>query len=125
MLIVYEKPGLELKAQLAREHFARNGPPDAPPLPIGYNEREAIKGKGGLSTLAALYARSLETREYDMEEHPPFGDYVRGVLASDNHGWFEVKRNEDLNRRFPPQLLEGMGPGLMWAPVKRALRKAA
>jgi hypothetical protein len=123
MLFVFEPEGLEEKAMLAREHFARNGPSDAPPLPIGYDEREAIKGKGRMSTLVALYARSLETRDYDMEEHPSFEDYVRGVMASNKHGWSDIREDEQLTRRFPPRPLKGMGPGLMWAPVKRARRE--
>jgi len=60
-----------------------------------------------------------------MEEHPSFEEYVRGVMASNDHGWFEIRDDEELKRRFPPRLLKGMGPGLMWAPVERARRKAA
>jgi hypothetical protein len=43
MSIVSELPDLEHKAQLAREHFALNGPPDAPVLPVRYFERECTK----------------------------------------------------------------------------------
>jgi hypothetical protein len=49
------------RARMAREHFASNGPPDAQPLPLGYAERERMK-IGGLSTIVALYARSLALR---------------------------------------------------------------
>src|SRR5258708_705070 len=53
MLIVIEPEGPEGQAQLAREHFATNGPPDAPPLPLSYDEREDLK-VGGLSKVSFL-----------------------------------------------------------------------
>ena len=57
-----------------------NGPADAQPLPLSYDEREDMKGGGLLDYILALYARSLEGRDYDVKEHPSFADYVRGVL---------------------------------------------
>ena len=60
MLIVFEPKGLGRRAALAREHFALHAPPNAPPLPIGYDEREELKRQGTLATLVSLYARSLE-----------------------------------------------------------------
>ena len=61
MLFVLEPKGLQLKARLAREAFALNGPPDAPLLPIGHDEREDTKRQGPLAKIVGLYARSLET----------------------------------------------------------------
>jgi hypothetical protein len=115
MLIVIEPEGLEDQAQLAREHFAANGPPDAPPLPLSYDEREDLK-VGGLSTIVALYARSLQNLRYDLEEHPSFVDYARGVMASDYSPDFI--NNKELLRRYPPRSLPGLGPGLCWQPPK-------
>jgi len=63
---------LAVCALLAREGFARNGPPDAQPLPLSYDQREDMKGRGLLYYILALYARSLGGRRYNLEEHPPF-----------------------------------------------------
>src|SRR5436305_102072 len=65
---------LARRALAAREWFAKHGPPDAPPLPLSYNDREDLK-RGGIGHLVALYARSLAQQEYDFEKHPPFYDY--------------------------------------------------
>jgi hypothetical protein len=101
-------------ALMAREWFAVNGPPDAPPLPLSYDEREDLK-VGGLSTLVALFARSWEARDYN-EEHPVFFDYVCGVMASEHMGYPGIKEDEQLKKRFPPRPLNGLGPGLYWEP---------
>ena len=55
MLLVFEPKGLERQAVLARAHFALHGPRDAPPLPIGYDEREQTK-RHLVATIAALEA---------------------------------------------------------------------
>ena len=112
------------RALLARECFAVNGPPDAPPLPLSYDEREDLK-IGGLPTIVALYARSLEGRDYDLEEHPSFDDYAAGVLASDQLSYpgARIQEDEELQRRFPPRTLSGLGPGLCWKPPAVQRRK--
>ena len=122
MLFVLEPKGLQLKARLAREAFAVNGPPDAPLLPIGYDEREDTKRQGPLAKIVGLYARSLENRKYDLQEHPSFDDYARGVMASEYHGHSEMKEDEELKKRFPPRQLKGLGPGLYWEPPKEHAR---
>jgi hypothetical protein len=116
MLVVFEPEGLEDKARLAREHFALNGPPDAPPLPIGYDERESTKSQGRLAKIVGLYARSLEYRKYDLDEHPSFDDYARGVMASEYNAHYHMREDEGLKKRFPPRQLDGLGPGLIWSP---------
>jgi hypothetical protein len=100
-------------ALLAREWFAPHGPPDAPPLPVSHDEREDLKS-GGLPHMVAWYARSLEGRDYDLDEHPSFDDYACGVMASDFAPDFI--KTEELQRRFPPRPLTGLGPGLYWEP---------
>ena len=117
MLFVLEPEGLECQAQFAREMFALNGPSDAPPLPIGYDEREHTKRQGWLPKIVGLYARSLENRNYDMQEHPAFEDYAGGVMASEHNGFAEMTENEELKKRFPPRQLKGLGPGLYWEPT--------
>jgi hypothetical protein len=105
------------RALAARKWFDLYGPPEARPLPLGYDEREALK-RGGLPTIVALYARSLEGRDYDLEEHPSFDDYACGVMASDQLSCpgAHIQEDEELQRRFPPRQLKGLGPGLYWQP---------
>jgi hypothetical protein len=107
-------------ALAAREWFYKNGPPDAQPLPLSYGEREALK-RQGVPHILAWYARSLECQDYDVVEHPTFDDYARGVMASDHAPDFIKK--EELLKRFPPRLLDGLGSGLYWKrPEKHARR---
>ena len=111
------------RALLAREWFALNGPADAQPLPLPASSdvRTTL-----LLYIVSLYARSLDGRNYDVNEHPPFNDYVSGVL------WEAERVNGDigvlppyrphelpkLKKRFPPRELIGMGPGFCWLPPK-------
>ena len=108
---------------LAREWFAIYGPADAQPLPFWCDEVRL----GLLAYIVRLYARSLEDRDYDINKHPPFADYVSGVL-------WEAERIDgiigkiptssypaelaELKKRFPPKELVGMGPGFSWLPPK-------
>ena len=108
------------RARFARKWFAGNGPPDIQPLPLGYGEREALKG-GGVPHILAWYARSLDCRNYDVLEHPLFDDYARGVMASEFAPDF-ITKNENLQQRFPPRLLKGLGPGLSWQPPEEHAR---
>src|SRR5450759_2774971 len=105
------------RARFARKWFDLNGPPDARPLPLGYDEREALK-RGGLPTILAWYACSLACLDYDVLEHPSFDDYAAGVLASDQISYpgARIQEDEELQRRFPPRTLSGLGPGLCWKP---------
>ena len=100
------------RALLAREWFAMNAPADAPALPLSYEQREALK-HGGLDHIVAWFARSLETSNYDVDLHPSFDDYARGVLASEYAPDF-IKHDPILLHRFPPHALDQLGPGLIW-----------
>ena len=102
------------RARFARKWFALNSPPDAPPLPLGYDEREDLK-VGGLKHLVAWFACSLACRDYAVEKHPSFDDYARGLMASEYTPGF-VKSDGELQRRFPPRPLAGLGPALVWEP---------
>src|SRR5215217_3636744 len=102
------------RALVARNWFALNGPTDAPPLPLNYGEREALKS-GGLPHIVAWFARSLAWWDYDFAEHPSFEDYAGGVMTSEYAPDF-IKNDNALLRRFPPQKLSGLGPGLCWDP---------
>jgi hypothetical protein len=48
-------------------------------------------------------------------EHPVFEDYARGVMASELTPNF-IKKDEELQQRFPPHELPGLGSGLCWEP---------
>lgn len=61
--------------------FADLGIAGLPRFPWGMSEREALKGTNLLNHIVALYARSLAYRDYDLNGHPSFSDYVSGVLA--------------------------------------------
>jgi hypothetical protein len=107
-------------ALAAREWFAKHGPPDAPPLPLSYDEREGLK-RGDLGHLVALYARSLAAQDYDVEKHPSFHDYACGVMASG----LRPSHNEELCERFPPRPLDGLDNGLYWSPPRRRSKARA
>ena len=104
-----------VQALLAREHFAANGPSDAPPLPLSYDAREDLHGRGALSRIVKWYARSLEGRSYNLQEHPAFAAYASGVMASDLTP-DTVRDDPELRLRFPPRPLSGLGSGLYWKP---------
>src|SRR5262249_58747740 len=113
-------------ALAAREWFYENGPADLQPLPLSYDEREDVKRQGGLSGLLSilgLYARSLGNRDYDVDEHPSFFEYVCGLMASDFIGGYAGEpENQQLRRRFPPRALPGLGPGLCLLPPQKDAR---
>jgi len=109
------------RAQVARKWFALNGPPDAPALPISYDEREDLK-RDLFGNIVAWYARSLEGCKYDLQEHPSFEDYARGVMAAEEQGqlvtfqYFSPADITQMTKRFPPRTLRGLGPALCWKP---------
>jgi hypothetical protein len=115
-----------VRGLLAREWFTINGPPDLSPLPLSYDEREDMKrGRGLLNYIFALYARSLEGRDYDLKEHPPLFGYVSGVLWEAERVDGEIGTLPDypdelaeLKKRYSPAMLAGMGPGFCWEPPK-------
>ena len=125
--------GLAVRALRAREWLAHNGPPDLPPLPLSVDEYEAMRsGRGLLHYIFGLFARSLIGRNYDVDEHPSFSDYVSGVLweAERVNGDIGTLPNypgelEELKKRFPPRELPGMSLGFGWEPPKQAARTLA
>ena len=69
-----------------REWFAVNGPRDAPPLPLSYDDVEDYRKARGLTGVVGFYARSLSRqgygrRSYDVRNHPSFHDFACGLMA--------------------------------------------
>ena len=107
------------RALRAREWFAKNGPPDVQPLPLHHQVIEDLRyQKGPLLHLLASYARSVRGRDWDIEGHPLFDVYARGVLASPYAPAF-LMQDEGLRKRFPPGPITGeIGRDLCWHPAK-------
>jgi len=100
------------RALLAREWFALNGPADAQPLPLAERDiAERKYARGGklpsLNYIVALFAYSLRDNDWDINSHPNFDDYARGLLLSE-----ELPTNifdfEELHTRYKPRLLPGL-----------------
>ncbi len=120
MLIVCQNNPARHRALAARRWFADNGPSDVQPLPLGYNERERLK-HGGVDHILAWYARSLDCRNYDVQDHPSFDDYACGVMASEHCPHF-IKQDEELRRRFSPRPLAWLNNAMVWEAPKQKRR---
>jgi len=107
------------RARAAREFFAKHGPADLQPLPLGYAERERLKD-GSVRHILAHYARSLAELNYDVETHPSFYEYACGWMASPVTRNLSAASDPELRRRFPPHPLEGLDNHLYWKPPKQA-----
>jgi hypothetical protein len=92
-------------------------PMDAPDLPIHREERAALKAAGGLGYLVSEFASSLERCDYDYLFHPSFDVYARGVMGSQYSPDF-IKEDPNLQKRFPPIPLKGLGRGNVWQPER-------
>ena len=109
-----------IAALRAREWFAVNGPPDAPQLPLSAHDVEDYRKARGLAGIVGFYARSLSRpgygkKRYDIEQHPSFDDFARGLMAI-NTGLWGIEKDVDLRKRFPPRPLVGMTRSAFWAP---------
>ncbi len=103
------------RALVAREWFYLHGPKDAPPLPLSGFEWYALRYRDPLGHLVVDFARSLEINGWEINNHPSFDDFARGVMASEDSPEF-TRKNEALLKRYPPRPLAGIGPGLVWRP---------
>jgi hypothetical protein len=95
---------LRARARFAREH------PDLPLLPLNYADRERAKrGPDNFRIEHALahFARSLEAHHYDLDRHPSFEAYMRGLLCSQR----VREMYAPIAHLFPPQPLPGLVPG--------------
>ena len=109
-----------VRALCARARFAATRPIGAPSLPLSYEKVEDYRNARGLKALVGFYARSLSRegygrRSYDVDNHPSFNDFARGLMATDTGLW-GIEKDAELSLRFPPRPLVGMTPGAYWAP---------
>jgi hypothetical protein len=108
-----------IAALRAREWFAVNGPPDAPPLPLSDHDVDNYRNARGLAGIVGFYARSLSRegygrRCYDVRNHPSFDEFARGLMAI-NTGLWGIEKDAQLRMRFPPRPLAGMTPSAFWS----------
>ena len=68
-----------------------------------------------LGHLVVDFTRSLEANGWEINNHPSFEEFARGVLASEYAPDF-TRKNEALLKRYPPRALAGIGPGQVWRP---------
>jgi hypothetical protein len=106
------------RALVAREWFYIHGPKDAPPLPLSGSEQAALRYRDPLGHLVVDFARSLEENGWEINNHPSFEDFARGVLASAHSPDF-TRKNEALLKRYPPRPLSGIRRGQVWRPATR------
>src|ERR1019366_10512741 len=107
-------------ALLARERFAIVGPKDMQPLPISDEEIEDRKyawdsKQPALGYIGSCFGYSVRANGHDLKSHPSFEAFARGVMASEHAPDF-VKNDEALRKQYPPCLLAGFGPALIWEP---------
>lgn len=114
---IAEQKMAAVRALVAREQFA-NSYPGLPPLPLSDMEIDDYRNAGGLKAMIGFFARSLEMRGFDMQAHPSFHDFACGLMASITGSW-NIERDPQLQRRFPPRPLRGIAPGAWyWLPAK-------
>ena len=101
------------RALVAREWFFVHGPSDAPPLPLSGEERGDLKYKDPLGHLVTQFSNSLEANGWDMNGHPSFEAYARGVIASPFAADLVWKDNA-IRKRYPPRELDYIHPGMIW-----------
>jgi hypothetical protein len=112
-----------IKALRARRWFEVNSPSDGPRLPLSHDDIEDYRNGRGLRQIVGFYGRSLEANEYDVHRHPSFEDFARGLMACNSGAW-EVEKNAEMRKRFPPRPLNGMNCGLYWEPPGKQKRVA-
>jgi hypothetical protein len=103
---IQEQKDAAIRAVLARRWHAKKHVLDfdLQPLPLCFEEREAMQARGPVGRMLKWYARSLSALNYDIIEHPSFHDFVCGMMT-DIKGFPEF---EELRKRCPPRALPGL-----------------
>jgi hypothetical protein len=97
------------RALRARRAFALANP-DLLQAAVGLCRAGSLQGaaiRGGIRHALALFARSLEACGYDLDRHPSFNDYMRGLLCSEHLR----KVLSSVAYLYPPKPLLGLEPG--------------
>ena len=104
-------------ALATREQFRKTAPDWAPELPLRHEACEALQNSdNNRLSMVGLYAGSLCLA--DWEDHPPFADYARGLLAYE-YTPQRLRDDADLQREFPAAVLPGLcGGWLSWRSPK-------
>jgi hypothetical protein len=86
----------------------------ANPLPLRMEECESLQyNEHNALRLLGHFGLSLRWNKWDIERHPPFETFCRGVIACACP--IEMQRDRELRRMFPPQALAGItGPPPQW-----------
>lgn len=131
-----------VRALLAREYFARNGPPDCQPLPLSCMEIEDRRWHGHglrtgdhsndlLSHIVAEFAITLRRHDWDFNCCPSFEEFACGMMATEllpklaaTHFPDEMLR---LLKRYPPRPLKGLldKGHFRWEASKRHVKRMA
>lgn len=134
---------MAVRALLAREYFARNGPPDCQPLPLSSIEIEDRRWHGHglrtgdhsndlLSHIVAEFAITLRSHDWDFDFCPSFEDFACGMVATKllrklaaTH--FQPDEMLRLRKRYPPRPLKGLSDlgYFSWEPPKLHAKRMA
>jgi hypothetical protein len=132
-----------VRALLARERWARIGPPDCQPLPLSNQEIQDRRWAGHglrtgdhsndlLSHIFAEFAITLERHDWDFNSCPSFEDFACGVMATKllrklaaRH--FQPDELLRLQKRYPPRPLKGLSDlrCFSWKAPKRHAKRMA
>jgi hypothetical protein len=104
-------------ARACRAWFARHGPCWAQPLPLHQLERINFFISDSLPLhLVALYARSLQGRDFDYLTHPQLFDYCRAVMADPRTREY-LREDPGLRAEFPAKPIAGLDAQGRWRPL--------
>jgi hypothetical protein len=102
-------------ALVARERF-RQDVPGWPELPLRWEDCQEMQDDDDpKARLLGFFGESLASTEpdlYDYEGHPRFPAFAAGLLAYEATP-LELRNDRAMQRRFPPQRLEGLCDGRM------------
>jgi len=80
-----------------------------------------MKYRDPLGHIISCFAYSLRSLDWDINQHPNFDEFARGVLASKHAPEFVLK-DKALRQQYPPRHLPGLGPWLVWEPADQHAR---
>jgi hypothetical protein len=112
-------------ARFAQRFLHHMGPRDAPRLPLSNLQYKELMWSGvGIKQITAWYARSLALFGYEVFDHPDFERFGSGVMASP-FAPRHILDDVNLQMRFWPRPLKGLGPELIWSSASGPISFAA